>query len=58
MRYINLKLTYLLTYSDNQFGFKKSSCTHAIYTLWSVVDYYVNNGFTVNMRFRYFEGVW
>jgi len=36
--------------SDNQFGFKKkSSCTHAIYTLRSVVDYYVNNGSTVNI---------
>ena len=44
--------------SDNQFGFKKkSSCAHAIYTLRSVVDYYVNNGSTVNMRSRYFEGV-
>jgi len=36
--------------SDNQFGFrKKSSCTHAIYTLRSVVDYYVNNSSTVNI---------
>ena len=34
--------------SDNQFGFKKSSCTNAIYTLRSVVGYYVNNGSTVN----------
>jgi len=39
---------YLLS-SDNQFGFKKkSSCTHAVYTLRSV-DYYVNNGSTVNI---------
>ena len=36
--------------SDNQFGFKKKfSCTDAIYTLLSVVDYYVNNGSTVNI---------
>ena len=36
--------------SDNQFGFKKkSNCTHAIYTLRSVVDYYINNGSTVNI---------
>ena len=33
---------YFVT-SDNQFGFKReSSCAHAIYTLRSVVDYYVN----------------
>ena len=36
--------------SDNQFGFKKkSSCSHAIYSLRRVVDSYVNNGSTVNI---------
>jgi len=36
--------------SDNQFGFKKkSSCSHAIYSLRCVVDYYVKNGSTVNI---------
>ena len=36
--------------SDNQFGFKKgSSCAHAIYTLRSVVDYYVSCNSTVNL---------
>ena len=36
--------------SDNQFGFKKkSSCSHAIYSLRCVVDSYVKNGSTVNI---------
>lgn len=36
--------------SDNQFGFKKrSSCAHAIFSLRSVVDYYVKCGSTINM---------
>ena len=40
---------FLLT-SDNQFGFKKnSSCSHAIYSMRCVVDYYVKFGSTVNM---------
>ena len=39
-----------LTSSDNQFGFKKGiSCGHAIYTLRSAIDYYVNYGSTVNV---------
>ena len=39
-----------LTTSDNQFGFKKGmSCAHAIYTLRSAIDYYVNCGSTVNV---------
>ena len=39
-----------LTTSDNQFGFKKGmSCGHAIYTLRSAIDYYVNYGSTVNV---------
>jgi len=38
---------YFVT-SDNQFGFKKHfSCSHAVYTLRSVIDYYVNYGSTV-----------
>jgi len=36
--------------SDNQFGFKKaSSCSHAIYVLRCVTDYYVQSGSTVNI---------
>jgi len=43
-------MVVILLSSDNQFGFKKkSSCTHAVYTLRSVVDYYVNNGSAVNI---------
>ena len=41
--------SYLST-SDNQFGFKKHvGCSHAIYALRSVVDYFVSNGSTVNL---------
>ena len=40
---------YFVT-SDNQFGFKRhSGCSHALYTLRSVVDYYVKYGSTVNI---------
>ena len=40
---------YFIT-SDNQFGFKKSSgCSIAIFTLRSIIDYYVSHGSTVNM---------
>lgn len=36
----------------NQFGFKaKLGCSHAIYTVRKVVDYYVNNNSTVNLCF-------
>ena len=36
--------------SDNQFGFKRGlSCSHAIFTLRTVVDHYVNYGSTVNV---------
>ena len=36
--------------SDNQFGFKKKvGCSHAIYSLKSVIDHFVNNGSTVNL---------
>ena len=36
--------------SDNQFGFKKKvGCLHAIYSLRSTVDYFVNNNSTVNL---------
>ena len=36
--------------SDNQFGFKKKvSCSHAIYSLRSTVNYFVNNNSTVNL---------
>jgi len=35
---------YLVS-SDNQFGFAKVvGCSHAIYTLKSVVDHYISNG--------------
>ena len=36
--------------SDNQFGFKKGiGCSHAIFTLRSVVDRFLNGGCTVNL---------
>jgi len=36
--------------ADNQFGFKKkTSCSHAIYTVRSVVNHYTSHGSTVNM---------
>ena len=36
--------------SDKQFGFKKNiGCNHTIYTLRSVVDYFSENGSTVNL---------
>jgi len=39
-----------LTSDSLQFGFKpKSSCSHAIFTFKTVVDYYVKNSCTVNM---------
>ena len=38
--------------SDNQFGFKASiGCSHAIYSLNNVVDYFVSNESTVNLCF-------
>ena len=39
-----------LSSSDAQCGFKKGlNCSHAIYTLRNIVDYYVNNGTTINL---------
>jgi hypothetical protein len=36
--------------SDNQFGFKKGvSCSHAVYSVKSVVDFYTKSGTTVNL---------
>ena len=36
--------------SDNQFGFKKGfGCSHAVFTLRSVIDYYVASNSTVNV---------
>jgi len=41
---------YFLSTSDNQFGFKRGlSCSHAIFTLRTVVDHYMNYGSTVNV---------
>ena len=38
--------------ADNQFGFKsKVVCTHAIYVLRNVIDYYVSNDSTINLCF-------
>ena len=40
----------LFVTSDNQFGFKKQSgCSHAIYMLRCITDYYVSAGSTVNI---------
>jgi len=36
--------------NDMQFGFKKQlSCSHSIYIMRKVVDYFVANGSTVNL---------
>jgi len=44
------KFGHLLAASDLQFGFKKSlGCSSAIFTLQSVVDYFVKHGSTVNI---------
>ena len=44
------KFGSFLVSSDNQFGFKKQSgCNNAIYTLRSVVDYFVSRNTTVNI---------
>ena len=41
---------YCMGSSDSQFGFKKGvGCSHAIYTLNSVIKYFVDNGSTVNI---------
>jgi len=48
---LNRYADFLVT-SDNQFGFKKNSCcSHAIYSVRCVVDYYVKSGSTVNLCF-------
>ena len=48
---MNLFQAYLYT-CDNQFGFKpKLGCTHAIYTMRTIVDYYVANDTTVKLCF-------
>jgi len=48
---LNRYADFLAT-SDNQFGFKKNSCcSHAIYSVRCVVDYYVKTGSTVNLCF-------
>jgi len=47
---ILLKFGHLLAVSPLQFGFqKKLSCSHAIYSLRTVVDYYVSGLSTVNV---------
>ena len=41
---------YYMRSSDSQFGFKKRvGCSHAIYTLKSVINYFVDNGSTINI---------
>ena len=45
-----LRYSKFLITSPNQFGFKKGySCSHAIYSVRRVVDYYVNGGSMVNL---------
>ena len=44
------RFAYYFITSDNQFGFKRNSgCSFALYTLRSVVDYYVKNGSTCSI---------
>ena len=44
------RFSTFLALSDHQFGFKKgSSCSHAIHTVKTAVDYYNKGGSTVNL---------
>jgi hypothetical protein len=44
------KFESFLSTNDNQFGFKKGlGCSIAIYTVKSVVDRFIPNGFTANL---------
>ena len=44
------KFESLLSTNDNQFGFQERfSCSHAIYTVKSVVDRFISNGYTANL---------
>ena len=44
------KFESFLSTNDNQFGFKKGlGCSHAIYTVKSVVDRFISNGYTANL---------
>jgi hypothetical protein len=46
---LKLYKAYLYS-SDRQFGFKKNiGCNHAIFTVRKTIDYFVDNGSTVNM---------
>jgi hypothetical protein len=46
---LKLFKAYLYT-SDRQFGFKKKiRCNHAIFAVRKAIDYFVDNGSTVNM---------
>ena len=46
------KFEHMLTVSPLQFGFqKKLSCSHAIYALRSITDYYTEGSSTVNVAF-------
>jgi hypothetical protein len=48
-RCILQRYEYFLTTSDNQFGFKRGlGCSHAVYTLRSVVNHYTAHGSTVS----------
>ena len=48
---MSLMSTYLTT-SDNQFGFKSNTgCTHAVYAVRKVTEYFVCNDSTVNVCF-------
>jgi len=49
-KFLLIKHGHLFTISPLQFGFqKKLSCSHAIYTLRAVTEYYVNGLSTVNV---------
>ena len=44
------RFSSLLATKHNQFGFKKGlSCTHAIYSIRSIIDEYMAGGSTVNV---------
>jgi len=39
----------ILSSSDNQFGFRKEHCTHAIQTVRNIVNQYIKAGYTANL---------
>jgi len=43
------RFSSFMTTSDNQFGFKKALCNHAVYCVRNITNHYVSHGSTVNL---------